>query len=78
MIYGVAFENNNIPIGSFSSNFKKYHQESSNSILYHLSKTYRTYYDYEEAFENASEGGLVMAESKLFLEYNVRKRFTDE
>ena len=39
---------------------------------------YQRYFDFEKAFNDASKGTLVMAESGLFLEYGIRTRFTDK
>ena len=36
------------------------------------------YYDFEAAFHNASKNEIIMAESQRFLEYNLRKRFTNK
>ena len=73
----LAFENGNIPIGSFSDNIKKATMLSTNPNLMKLASTYQTHYNFDQAFKNASKGTLVMAEAGQFLEYNIRSRFTD-
>ena len=35
-------------------------------------------FDFEAAFKNASYNLIVMAQDQQFLEYNLRKRFTNE
>ena len=36
------------------------------------------HYDSEAAFHNASANKIIMAQSQRFLEYNLRKRFTNK
>jgi hypothetical protein len=43
-----------------------------------IAKKYFTHYDFEAALHNASTNQIVMAESQQFLEFNLRKRFTNE
>ena len=74
----MAFENNDIPVGSFSDNFQKATELSTNPNLIKLAETYQTHYDFGQAFANASKGILIMAEAGLFLEYNIRAGFTDK
>jgi hypothetical protein len=42
-----------------------------------IAKKYFTHYDFEAALHNASTNQIVMAESQQFLEFNLRKRFTN-
>ena len=74
----LAFENGDIPVGSFSDNFQKATELSTNPNLMKLAETYQTHYDFGKAFENASNGILIMSEGGLFLEYNIRAGFTDK
>ena len=74
----MAFENGDIPVGSFADTFEKATKQSTNPNLMKLAETYQTHYDYGQAFANASKGVLIMAESKLFLEFNIRDGFTDK
>ena len=74
----VAFENGNVPVGSHSDNIKKATELSTNPNLMKLAETYQTYYNFGQAFDNASKGILIMAEGGLFLEYNIRAAFTDK
>ena len=74
----MAFENDDIPVGSFSDSFQKATELSTNPNLMKLAETYQTHYDFGQAFGNASKGILIMAEAKLFLEYNIRAGFTDK
>ena len=43
-----------------------------------IAQKYFTHYDFEAALHNASTNQIVMAESQQFLEFNLRKRFTNE
>ena len=75
----LAFENNNIPVGSgFGEDIKKAAELSTNPYILKIAKTYQLHYDFEVAFENASKGSLIMAEDRFFLEYNIRSRYTDK
>ena len=74
----LAFENGDIPVGSFSDNFYKATKLSTNPNLMKLAETYQTHYDFGKAFENATKGIMIMAEAGLFLEYNIRAGFTDK
>ena len=74
----LAFENGDIPVGSFSDAFEKATDLSTNPNFMKLAKTYQTHYDFKGAFGNASKGSLIMAEPRPFLEYNIRSSFTDK
>jgi hypothetical protein len=67
----------NIPVGSFGDTFKNSVDQSLDPHLRKIAETYTTHYDFDSAFLNASKSKLVMAESKQFLEYNLRRRFTN-
>ena len=43
-----------------------------------ISNNYISYYDFDGAFSNASESIWVLAQSKQFLEFNMRRRFTNK
>ena len=67
-----------IPVGSFSAVFQNSFGDSLDPDLREISKRYVVHYDYDSAFENATDNKLVMAESKQFLEFSIRKRFTND
>ena len=74
----LAFENDDIPVGSFTDTFEKATAASTNPNLMKIADTYRTHFNFGQAFENATKGTLIMAESGLFLEYNIRAFYTDK
>ena len=43
-----------------------------------IAERFFTHYDFATAFQNASEGKIVMGEGRRMLEYNQRKKFTNE
>ena len=65
-------------VGSFSNTFKKVAESSENPGMIQMAERFFTHYDFGTAFQNASEGKIVMGESGRFLEYNQRKKFTNE
>ena len=67
-----------LPIGSFSDTFQKAVELSTDTNLQKIADKYYTHYDFDLAFENATGRKVVMAESKQFLQYNLRKRFTNQ
>ena len=67
-----------VKVGSFGAAFVDNLSKSLDPSLRAINKRYTVYYDFEEAFRNASERRLVLAEGDGFLEYNMRKRFTNE
>ena len=74
----LAFENGNVPVSSFSNTFKKVTEASTDPSLIKIAQTYQTHYNFSEAFHKASKGKIVMGESGSFLEYNIRKSFTNK
>ena len=52
-------------MGSFSDNFQKATELSTNPNLMKLAETYQTHYDFGQAFENASKGILIMGQSEV-------------
>ena len=67
-----------LPVGSFSDTFQKSVEESVDVNVKKIAEKYFTHYDFGGAFHNASTNKIIMAESQQFLEYNLRKRFTNE
>lgn len=65
-------------VGAFGPELKNMFATSVNPHLNKISKRYVAYWDFEEAYKNASEGTLIMAEGSKNLDYNIRKRFTDK
>ena len=74
----IAFENGGIPVGSFNDHMENIAKSSTNPYVLKLAETYQTYYDFDEAFKQATKGALIMAEDRLFLEYSIRDRYTDQ
>ena len=64
--------------GSFGSAFLSSLEKSTDPNLQAIRKRYSVYWNFGEAFQNASEGRLIMAEGRKRLEYNIRKLFTNE
>ena len=53
--------------------------KTTDSNLLRISEKYSSYYyDFENAFRNISSGGFAMLEGELFLQANIRTRFTDK
>lgn len=67
-----------LPIGSFSDTHQKSAEASVNANIQEIAKKYFTHYDFGTAFHNVSTNQIVMAEGKDFLEYNIRKSFTNQ
>ena len=65
-------------VGSFSNTFKKVAESSENPGMIQMAERFFTHYDFVTAFQNASEGKIVMGEGRRMLEYNQRKKFTNE
>lgn len=67
-----------LPVGSFTDTFQKAVEASQDDDMQKIASKYFTHYDFDAAFANASSEIVIMAESKQFLEFNLRKRFTNE
>ena len=70
-----------LPVGGQGANFgmEKLLKESVDMNLQKIGeKFFNLDFNYEAAFQNASSNLIVMAEGQQFLEYNLRKRFTNE
>ena len=78
IFYLFNFHSQNMLVGSFSNTFKKVADSSENPEMMKIAERFFTHYDFVTAFQNASEGKIVMGESGRFLEYNQRKKFTNE
>ena len=53
--------------------------KTTDSNLLRISEKYSSYYyNFENAFQNISSGGFAMLEGELFLQANIRTRFTDK
>ena len=75
-MYNETFQD--IYIGSHSDTFQKLVAESEDPDMTKIAKRFFTHYDDETAFKNASNGLIVMGESKRYLEHEQRKQFTNE
>ena len=70
-----------LPVGSQGANFglEKLLKESVDTNIQKIGEKFVNYdFNFEAAFQNASSNLIVMAEGQQFLEYNLRKRFTNE
>ena len=74
----LAYEPKKRTISSFGDFFEKQTRSSRDPRIQEIAKRYTTHYDFEDAFAKAAAGKLVMAESKTFLSYNLRDRFTNQ
>ena len=52
--------------------------ESEDPNMMKIAQRFFTHYDDETAFKNASNGLIVIGEGKRYLEYEQRKKFTNE
>ena len=66
------------PIASFGDTFLKATRNSLNPHLQRLAENYIVHYNFGEAFKNVSEGKIIMGESRQFIDFNIRKHYTDE
>ena len=66
------------PVMSFLDNFKSLIEHSSDPTLMKIAARYGSHINYDEAFANVSRGDIVMGESKNFLDYKVREKFTNK
>ena len=71
-----------LPVGGAGSEgglLEKLFKESGDMNIQKIGEKYFNYdFDFEAAFQNASYNLIVMAQDQQFLEYNLRKRFTNE
>ena len=67
-----------LQVASFGTTFKNSILNSLNPHLKKISENYMTHYNFGEAFQNASTESLILAESQQFLQFNVRKRYTNK
>ena len=77
----IVFDNlilQDITVGSFSNVFEEVAKISKNPDMMKIAERFFTNYDFATAFQNASEGKIVMGEGRRMLEYNQRKKFTNE
>ena len=72
-----------LPVGSQGAKLKK--RDFKESLDVNLNKIGEKFFNYgdntpghEDAFQNATDNLIVMAESQQFLQYSLRKRFTNE
>ena len=72
-----------LPIGNSGASLKKKDLKDSldvnlNKIGEKLFFNGRNTNGFEDAFQNATDNLIIMAESQQFLQYSLRKRFTNE
>ena len=72
-----------LPIGNSGATLKKRDLKDSldvnlNKIGEKLFNNGRNTLGFEDSFQNATDNLIIMAESQQFLQYSVRKRFTNE
>ena len=71
-----------LPVGSNGAEgglMDKLFKESGDKNIQKIGEKHFNYgFDFEAAFQNASSNLIVMAQGQQFLEYNLRKRFTNE
>ena len=80
-IFKIVYDNlilQDITVGSFSNVFEEVAKISKNPDMMKIAERFFTHYDFVTAFQNASEGKIVMGEGRRMLEYNQRKKFTNE
>ena len=72
-----------LPVGSQGAKLKK--TDLKESLDVNLNKIGEKFFNYgdntpghKDAFQNATNNLIVMAESQQFLQYSLRKRFTNE
>ena len=72
-----------LPVGSQGAKLKK--RDLIESLDVNLNKIGEKFFNYggntpghEDAFQNATKNLIIMAESQQFLQYSLRKRFTNE
>ena len=53
-------------------------EESADIDVQKIAEKSFAHYDHEAAFHNASTNKIIYAQSQQFLEYNLRKRFTNK
>ncbi len=66
-----------LPVTSFGDTFSSGLQLSLDPTLRTLSEKYLVHYDFGGALANVSQGMVVMGEGRMFLEYSIRKSFTN-
>ena len=72
-----------LPIGNSGATLKKRDLKDSldvnlNKIGEKLFNNGKTQVGFEDSFQNATDNLIIMAESQQFLQYSLRKRFTNE
>ena len=70
-------EEDDISIGSYGLHVQNYVKNSDIASIKRIARNFIAYFDYDDAFDKASKGKLVIGESKTFLEHSIRARFTD-
>ena len=69
----------NIQVGSADDAFKSWMIKTTDPNLLRISDRYFSYYyDFDNAFKNISNGDFAMLEGELFLQANIRTRFTNK
>lgn len=66
------------PVASFGPFFVDQTRASPDPRMQVIAERYMTHYDFDQAFNNASQGQVVIAESEITIKYNIRARFSDE
>ncbi len=66
-----------LPVTSFGDTFSSGLKQSLDPTLRSLSEKYLVHYDFGAAIANASRGSVVMGEGRMFLDYSIRKSFTN-
>ena len=67
-----------LPIGSIDNTQIRSMKESVDINVQKIAEKSFPHYDFEAAFHNASANRIIMVQSQRFLEYNLRKRFTNK
>nr|XP_040575485.1 glutamate receptor ionotropic, delta-1-like [Lepeophtheirus salmonis] len=66
-----------LPIASFGPFHYETFMTSQDEDIQKIVDKFIVHYDYEESFANLSDRNVIMCESKGFLDYSIRERFTD-
>lgn len=67
-----------IPVKSLSNFTDMFIKSNDPELRALLQNSYQLHDSYEEAFANVSGGQIAMVESHNFLDYNIRKHFTNQ
>ena len=75
MWYSFLFKD--IPVATFSASHGYLIKESTNEYLKQIGERHYEHRNYSAAFEALDKNNLVMADSVSFLDYTIRKRYTN-